>query len=107
MPICTLRQKIAVIEDRRKQERLYTKTIAEWQTRTLAQFIAATVPMEKGKPNKLAEAAEKIRLRLEDDDGQADDDTPLEVFIEEGSKVAENSAGSYERLMGGFGGRPA
>lgn len=105
MPICTLRQKIAVIEDRRKQERLYTKTIAEWQTRTLAQFIAATVPTDKGKTNKLAQAAEKIRLRLEDDEGAADDDTPMDVFIEEGSKVAENPTGSFERLTSGFGGR--
>ncbi len=105
MAICTLRQKIANIENRLKATRLHNKTIAEWQTRTLAQFIAATVPTERGKRNTLAEAAEKIRLRMEDDDGVADDDRPIEQVIEQGSQVAQNSHGSYERLMGGFGGR--
>lgn len=104
MAVCRLRQAVANIEARRKGERQYRNIIAEWQTRTIAQFIAATVPVEKGKRNTLAEEAEKIRLRLEDEKGTSESDAPPEVFVEEGSQVAKNAAGSYERLMAGFGG---
>lgn len=104
MPVCTLRQKIANIEDRLKYDRLHTQTIAEWQTRTIAQFIAASVPLEKGQKNPLIPAADKIRLRMEDESGESPSDVPPEVFIEKGSQVAENAPGSFERLMGGFGG---
>jgi len=103
LPVCRLRQIIANVESRRKSLRLYNNTITEWQTRTLAQFIAATVP-EGGKA--LQKEAAKIRLRVEDEKGSADDDTPMEKYIEEGSQVADNAVGSYERLMQGFGGIP-
>lgn len=106
MAICRLRQVVANIEARLKASRLREQTIAEWQTKTLAQFIAATVATDKGKKNPLAEEAAKIRLRLEGDDGKADSDVPMEKYIEEGSQVAENVEGSYERLMQGFGGFP-
>lgn len=106
MPVCTLRQKIANIEQRLKAERLSRNTITEWQTRTLAQFIAATVPVEKGKRNPLADEAAKISLRVEDKQGKADDDRSIEEVIEKGSQTASNKnlPGSYERLMAGFGG---
>lgn len=103
LPVCRLRQIVANIDDRKKSERLYASTIAEWQTRTLAQFIAATVPLEKGQKNPLADEAAKIRLRLENDKGKADNDVPIEEIIEKGSQVAQNQPGSFERLMGGFG----
>jgi hypothetical protein len=102
MPVCRFRQIVANIESRQKTRRLYDNTITEWQVRTLAQVIAATVPVEKGKKNSLADAAAKIRLRLEDDGGKAENDAPPEVFIEQGSQVAENAPGSYERLLAGF-----
>ena len=96
---------MANIEARQKVQRLYRNTITEWQTRTLAQFIAATIDTG-GKKNPVAEEALKIRLRMEDEAGKSDDDTPIEQIIEEGSKTASNSTGSYERLMAGFGGLP-
>lgn len=100
-----LRQITAVIEQRQKAQRLHRGALIEWQTKTLASFIAATVPVEKGKGgNPLAKAAEKVRLRLEDDEGVADNDVPMEVWLEEGSQTAENSEGSFEQLMRGFGG---
>lgn len=96
-----------MIEDRKSQQRKYNETIAEWQTRTLAQFIAATVPQQKkGQKNPLAEEAAKIRLEFKGDKSSrkssSDDERSLEDIIENGSKVAENAPGSYERLMRGF-----
>lgn len=102
LPVCRLRQIVAVIGERQKHERLYNQTISEWQTRTTVQFIAATVPVDKGKKNPLADAADKVRLRMEDEKGQSPSDVPMEEFIEKGSPVAENQAGSFEALMGGF-----
>ena len=104
LPVCRLRQITANIEFRRKNERLHRNTITEWQTRTLASFIAATVDTQ-GKRNPLAEEADKIRLRVEDKKGKADSDVPMEVFLEQGSQVAENPAGSFERLARGFQGK--
>lgn len=107
MPICLLRQKIANIELRLKEQRLYRQTIAEWQTRTLAQFIAATIPMtKKGQKNPLADEAAKVSLNMEDDKGKSDKDVPMETYIEKGSQVAQNVPGSFERLVAGFGGLP-
>ncbi len=106
LPIARLRQIVANIEDRVSAERKLQATFFEWQTKTLASFIAATVPTEKGKPNGLLKEAEKISLNL---DGEAE---TLEkqvindpsVFVEQGSQSVSNRVGSYERLMGGFGG---
>lgn len=99
---------MAVVEERKRQERRYSEQIAEWQTRTLAQFIAATVPGDgKSKKNPLAEEAAKIRLdwgsgSKSESGGSSEDD--LADIIENGSKVAmeRNQRGSYERLMRGF-----
>lgn len=102
MPICTLRQKLAVLQHRQKQNRLHSQTIAEWQARTIAQFVASTVPANQGGKQIAAQAA-KVKLRMEDESGAAEDDRPLEQVIEEGS-VAENRLGSYEALSAGFGG---
>lgn len=105
-----MRQQVANIELRRKAERLRQQTIAEWQTRTLATFIAATVPMEKkGQKNPLLDEAQKVRLRMdgdEEEDRRSSADVPPEVFIEQGSQVAQdrNGNGSYERLRRAFGG---
>lgn len=103
LPVCRLRQIVAVIQERQKFERLHLQTIAEWQTRTTVQFIAATVPIDKGKRNPLADAADKVRLRLEEDDKpESPSDVPIEEFIEHGSPFAQNAPGSFERLMKGF-----
>lgn len=98
LPVCRLRQILANIENRQKALRLHNTTIAEWQTKTLAQFIAASVGSKD-----LQKDAAKLRLRMEDDEGNSDD-TPMEKFIEEGSQVAKNAPGSYEYLRRGFGG---
>jgi hypothetical protein len=104
--VCRLRQMVANIEARRKAARQHQQTIAEWQTRTLATFIAATVPQEKkGAKNPLLEEAQKVRLQMEGEESEDDKakDVPPEVFIEQGSQVAQNRNGSYERLRRAFG----
>ena len=98
-----MRQITANIEERLRDTRLREASLIEWQTKVLAKFIAATVPTE-GKKNPLADAADKIRLRMETEDGISESDAPPEVFVERGSQVAENKAGSYESLLSGFGG---
>lgn len=61
-----------------------------WQTRTLASFIAATVPVERGKDNPLMDAAQAIGgPRTEDGTG-------------EGQLNHEPARGSYEALMEAF-----
>lgn len=103
MPICTIRQKVANIEFRLKAQRTRKNTITEWQTRTIAQFIAATVPVEKkGAVNKLAEEASAIRLRIENDEHEADTDRPYDEIFEMGSQTNNNKPGSYEHLMSRF-----
>lgn len=102
-PVCTIRQHLANISARLKAVRIHDHKIAEWQTRTISQFVAATVPADSGG-KQLAAQASKIHLRMENDKGVADDDRSIEQIIEEGSVLAENRAGSYERLASGFGG---
>jgi hypothetical protein len=59
-----------------------------WQTRTLAQFVAATVPVENaGDTNELLEQAKQIGQPAEDTD-------------EQHPTAAENPPGSFERFMG-------
>lgn len=108
LPVCRLRQIAANIEFRIKANRDSKNSIVEWQTQTLATFIASTIQMErKGQKNPVLEAALKIRLDTGEKGGQrgSADDTPIEDIIENGSRTAENSAGSYEKLMAGFSGR--
>lgn len=95
-----MRQTIANINERQRHQRLFETKIAEWQARTVSQFIAATVPGKDGA--KLAAHAEKIKLRMENEKGVADDDRSIEQVIDEGSVVAENRRGSYEALVAGF-----
>lgn len=68
-----------------------------WQTRTVCQFIAATVRVDKGKQNPLMEAANKIVLDTQES-------TELEALSSK-PQVKENPVGSYERLMSGFNSR--
>lgn len=102
--VCRLRQIVANIESRQKGERQYQQTITEWQTKTLAAFIAASVPMEKkGQKNPLLDEAMRISLTFEGDEALVKD-VPPEVYVEQGSQVAQNKNGSYERLKAVFGG---
>lgn len=101
--LCRALQIMEVIERRKKDERLHNQTITEWQTRSLAVFIAAS-SMSPSK--KLIAEAQKLSLDLEDSKGKSDKHTPPEVFVEQGSQVALNAPGSYERLVAGFGGLP-
>lgn len=91
------------IELRMKAQREYDKTIAEWQTRTLAQFIAATVRVKKGTRNPLADAADKVALTFDSESSGADQQS-MEDWIEHGSAVAaeRNRPGSFERLTRGL-----
>lgn len=66
-----------------------------WQTRTLATFIAATVPVEKdGDVSPLLDAAKAI--------GEPAEDRHMTPSDRPGS-VNEPAAGSYERFMSTFG----
>ena len=60
------------------------RLLAEWQTKTVATFIAATVPTAKGKKNTLLESAHKISLFPQ---AKAD------------NRGREPAAGSFEKLM--------
>jgi hypothetical protein len=70
--------------------------LISWQTRTIAQFVAATVPVEKGKKNGLLDSADKIAL---DDIERKERDREQEALA---SAPAENAPGSYEALLTGF-----
>ena len=82
LPLARLRQVSATIEFRRDVEDRMERVYLEWHTKTLAQFIAATVPMDKkGQKNPLVEAA-----------------TALTLFPETIQKAKEPKVGSYEQL---------
>lgn len=71
-----------------------------WQTRTLAQFIAATVPVEKaGDTSELLEQASLIAFdKTEAAELKRLANAPPDI------KPKEPRIGSYERLMSGLGG---
>jgi hypothetical protein len=112
--ICRLRQIAATIADRQKAKRTYDETLLEWQTKTISVFIASTVKVSKGKKNPLLAAAEKISLKAKKiangktstkKDADSEAYNP-EVFVEQGSQLADNAAGSYEAFMARAGGLP-
>ncbi len=81
-----MRQITAAIGLRKAAEDYQRRTLAEWAVKTQAMYTAATVPTEKGKKNKLLEAAAKISLF-----GKRRTDSK--------SNSKEPQPGSYERLM--------
>lgn len=113
-----MRQIVKSIEHRTKLTYLRSDMVVEWQTKTLANFIANTIKVPPGRTNQLVKAVDRIKLvDIKEVDGsipytpeqvtqQADDP---EVFVEQGSQVAEerNGVGSYEKLMRGFREAPA
>lgn len=78
------------IEIRIKARELKRDLVAEWQTKTLASFIAGTVKVPKGRTNPLAKAVDKIKL-------VHDEDRP-----KESAKPASNPTGTFEQLSQGF-----
>lgn len=111
-PVCRLRQITRVIDNRLKAHRKHHHALVEWQTKTTVEFIAATVPVEKGQKNPLAKAASEVKLSFDGEDenpaphvvSKGKDDRSIEEIIEQGSLTAldKNSVGSFERLMHGF-----
>ncbi len=90
-----MRQLVAVILQDKYIENKRQKRFLSWQTRTVCQYIACTVRIEKGKQNPLLEAASKIFLdKLESQE--------LELAQKQ-APAKENTVGSYERLMGNLG----
>ncbi len=81
-----MRQITAAIGLRKAAEDYQRRTLAEWAVKPQAMYTAATVPTEKGKKNKLLEAAAKISLF-----GKRRTDSK--------SNSKEPQPGSYERLM--------
>lgn len=73
----------------------------EWQTRTLAEFIAASAPFA-GKENPLLTQAHQISI---DPDDQAADEYDEAWSPDQPSQVVENSRGSFERFGAQFGAR--
>jgi hypothetical protein len=86
--------------------------VTEWQTKTLANFSAATVQVPKGKSNPLARAVDAITLVSHEDlksigasrmpeatNPKAFDPA---VFVEQGSQVAKNPVASFERIAQGL-----
>lgn len=61
-----------------------------WQTRTLAGFIAATVPTQEGEDNPLLALAESIGRSGED---------PVEPVATE---AAQPAPGTFEAFLGSF-----
>lgn len=58
-----IKQISAAIMLRRARERVYRESLADWQTRTLAGMIAATVPVEKkGGTHPLQDAVSGISI---------------------------------------------
>lgn len=126
LSIARLRQILANISQRKRNELEQKAFFIEWQTKTLAGFVAATV----GKEGKgLQKEASKINLLklLRDafsEDGSTDLDSmreadtepgsteapgaavdaELPAWVREGSAVAlsRNRAGTAEALMGGI-----
>lgn len=88
-PICRLRQIVAVIGERLAARSREQASLVQWSTQTTVQFIAATVPTAKGKPNKLLKQAQAVRL--------LPDDAP------QGETSKDPQPGSYERFMARFG----
>jgi hypothetical protein len=66
------------------------RALLAWQTQTISAFVAATVPVAKGKKNALLDSARKISL----------DGTTEEKATKKASAPKEPQLGSYERLMG-------
>jgi hypothetical protein len=80
-----LRQILDTIAERRARDARYRRSLLTWQTQTLVSFIAATVPVEKGRTNPLLEVAREVTLDPEPPQPETD-----------------NRPGSFERLTSGF-----
>lgn len=102
LPICRLRQIIKTVEERRKAQQKVKNALLEWQTKTLAMFVAHTVQVPKGKSNPLLKAVDKISLNKDEKRDNSAVEADPEVFVEEGSQTAQNHIGSFERVLGGF-----
>jgi hypothetical protein len=112
-----LRQIVTAINSRQTKALKLRGHMVEWHARTVAWFIAASVPLPKGTDNPLLGALENVELFS---DGIAParassqmprkalrDLTEAEIeAIVEGKHAPEPAKGSTERLMGGFGGPP-
>lgn len=95
VPLCRLRQMTTAIAQRQYLADKSHRRLMSWQTRTIAQFIAATVKVEKGKDSPIMDAANKISLDAKE--AQELLNAPVEI---------ENKPGSYERLVRGFASSP-
>jgi len=101
--VARARQILATIELRIKASFAQRASLTEWSTKRIVEFIAATVPTQQGKTNKLLDYAQKVSLGLFKEDSQKEEEeVPPEVFIEKGSQKAENSPGSFEGLIRGL-----
>lgn len=86
------RQTVAAIQLRRWRDQRDEASRVSWQTRTLAQYIAAGYMIQKGAPNTALDNAQFLGY----------DDVERAMVEAPGSSKTprENKAGSFERLMG-------
>lgn len=105
LSIARVLQITEAIGSRRKQEFLAAARISEWQTRTLAQFVAAAAG--KGAEGLQKQAA-KVSMDLDGDSSKVDTadgapraDDPA-VYVEQGSQTAQNPESSLAGLTRGF-----
>jgi inosine-uridine nucleoside N-ribohydrolase len=104
-----LRQIVAAITLRLKNSDLRERLYIEWQTKKICQFVAATVPVSKGRTNTLLESANEISFRFEEDNleqpvSAPDPDAPFDPEDHEAAlarAAAKNKPGTLERLMAG------
>lgn len=94
MTLARIRQVVATISLRAYRERTYKESLLEWQTKALAQMIAATVPIEKkGQTSSpLMDVANSLSLRRTDSSGSD---------VQRAGRVPR--AGSYEAFTRGMG----
>jgi hypothetical protein len=107
-PVCRLRQIVANIEDRLKAHRLRQEQIEEWHVRSLAQVIVSSSMADPKSKKALMGEVSKLSLQMtsaDSDKPTSPADVPPEVFIEQGSQVADNPNGSIERHRQAFGAR--
>lgn len=105
MPLRRLRQCVAAINERMKLIDERRRRMVEWQTRSLASFIAATIPAgKKGEKNPLLEAAHNLSMTGNPDipTETVDEFDPANHEAAVRRAAGRNPRGSFERLMKGM-----
>ena len=104
--MCRVRQIIEVIKERKSVKDVNEKLLIDWQTRTIASFLAA-LPFSAETSKEMAKSIDTISLFAPKDGTSIKSSSkPLSLdHLESGpGSVPEPNKGSTERLMMMFGG---